>query len=417
MKAIHFFYSTILFYWVFAGTPTQAQTPPNLIEQLLKARPYWFGKVLKNPAKYEVQILYTQINRDKKNKPIYQDFSYRLKPEAYFNPASVVKLPLSLLALEKMHQTNLLGVDKFTRMGTKASYKCQKNVPGNLPNDQNYPCLARYVEQMMLVSDNDAYSRVFEYLGSQYIQQRLAQRGYPDMRIVRRFDDECDSVTNRHTNAVIFYNDQLEPIHYQPARYDPSPFRFPWGTLKKGRGYLKKGYLIRRPLDVTYSNYISLKDVHQLMKTVMFPEAAPPPYRFDLHWKDYRFLQKRLGSYPREGTLTRYRAPKYFDTHKKYLYYGRKKVRVNPNMRIFNIVGWWAGYLVDSAYIVDFKNGVEFFLSALIYTNENQVFDYKFEYTTVGFPFLARLGQTIYQHELKRAKPRKPTLNQFKYWK
>lgn len=406
-----------LILWANLFVHAHAQSSPNLVEQLMKARPYWFGKILKNPAKYEVQIVYTQINRDKKNKPVYQDFSYRLNPRAYFNPASVVKLPLSLLALEKMHQAGLVGVNKFTRMGTKVSYKCQKDVRGNLPNDKNYPCLARYVEQMMLVSDNDAYSRVFEYLGSQYIQQRLAQRGYPNMRIVRRFDDECDSVTNRHTNAVIFYNNQLEPIHYQPSRYDPFPYRFPLGKVKQGKGYLKKGYLIRQPLDATYSNYISLKDVHQLMKTVMFPEAAPPPYRFDLHWKDYRFLQKRLGSYPREGTLSQYRPPKYADTHKKYLYYGRKKVAVNPNIRIFNIVGWWAGYLVDSAYIVDFKNGVEFFLSALIYTNENQIFDYKFEYTSVGFPFLARLGQTIYQYELKRTKPRKPNLSQFKYWK
>lgn len=392
-----------------------AQT--NLIENLMKARPYWFGKVLKNPAKYEVQILYTQINRDKKNKPVYKDFSYRLNPRAYLNPASVVKLPLSLLAMEKMHQANLLDVNKFTRMGTKATYKCQKTVKANKPNDKAYPCLARYVEQMMLVSDNNAYSRVFEYLGSQYIQQRLKQRGYPQMRIVRRFDDECDSVTNRYTNAVIFYNDQLEPIHYQPSRYDPFPFRFPLGKVKKGRGYLHKGYIVRRPKDVTYSNYISLKDVHQIMKTVMFPEAAAPPYRFDLPWQDYRFLQKSLGSYPREGVLTRYDPKKKFDTHKKYLYYGRKKGAANPNIRIFNIVGWWAGYLIDSAYIVDFKNGVEFFLSAVIYTNKNQIIDYKFEYASDGFPFLARLGQTIYQHELRRAKTRKPNLKQFRYWK
>ncbi|OJJ20034.1 hypothetical protein BKI52_16300 [marine bacterium AO1-C] len=397
------------------GQATQAQ--PNLIESLMKANPAWFGKVLRNPARYEVQILYTQINRDKNNKPIYKDFTYRVNPQAYFNPASAVKLPLSLLALEKMHQANLLGVDKYTRMGTQATYKCQKNVAGNKPNDPQYPCLARYVERMMLVSDNDAYSRVFEYLGSQYMQQRLAQRGYPNMRILRRFDDECDSVTNRHTNAVVFYNNQLEPIHYQPARYDPFPFRFPLGKVKQGRGYLKKGRLVRRPLDVTYSNYLSLSDLHQIMKSVMFPEAVPAPYRFDLSWQDYRFLQKALGSYPREGVMTSYKPQKKYDTWKKYLFYGRKNIRPYPHIRIFNIVGWWAGYLVDSAYIVDYKNGVEFFLSALIYTNKNQVLDYKFEYLTDGFPFLGRLGQTIYRYERRRKKPRLPNLSQFKYWK
>lgn len=402
---------------VMLGSFQASFSQTNLMEKLMKSRPYWFGKILKNPAKYEVQIVYTQINRDKRNKPVYQDFGYRINPKAYFNPASTVKLPLSLLALEKMHQANLLGVNKFTRMGTKARYKCQKDVKANQPNDPNYPCLARYIEQMMLVSDNDAYSRVFEYLGSQYIHQRLKQRGYPYMRIVRRFDDKCDSLTNRHTNALVFYNDQLEPIHYQPPRYDPSPFRFPLGKIRKGRGYLKKGYIVRRPLDVTYSNYVTLGGLHQLLKSVMFPEAVAPPYRFDLSWQDYRFLQKSLGSYPREGVLNKYPPKKRFDTWKKYLLYGRKNVKPYPNIRIFNIVGWWAGYLVDSAYIVDFKNGVEFFLSAMIYTNENQVFDYRFEYNKVGFPFLARLGQVVYQYELQRRKPRRPDLSQFKYWK
>ena len=115
--------------------------------------------------------------------------------------------------------------------------------------------------------------------------------------------------------------------------------------------------------------------------------------------------------------MTRYTPQKKYDTWKKYLFYGRKNVRPYPHIRIFNIVGWWAGYLVDSAYIVDYKNGVEFFLSALIYTNRNQMLDYKFEYLTDGFPFLARLGQTIYRYERRRKKSRLPDLNQLKYWK
>lgn len=416
MNFLAYKYKYVIFL-IWVSIPLQSVAQSNLIERLMKSNPAWFGKVLKNPAKYEVQVIYTQINRDKKNKPVYKDFTYRVNPQAYFNPASAVKLPLSLLALEKMHQANLLGVNKYTRMGTKATYKCQKNVAGNKPKDPQYPCLARYVERMMLVSDNDAYSRVFEYLGSQYIQQRLKQRGYPQMRILRRFDDECDSSTNRHTNAIVFYNNQLEPIHYQPARYDPSPFNFPFGRIKKGRGYRQKGRLIRRPKDVTYSNYLSLSDLHKVLKSIMFPEAVPAPYRFDLSWQDYRFLQKALGSYPREGVMTRYKPKQKYDTWKKYLFYGRKNVRPYPHIRIFNIVGWWAGYLVDSAYIVDYKNGVEFFLSAVIYTNKNQLLDYKFEYTTEGFPFLARLGQTIYQYERRRRKPRRPNLSQFKYWK
>jgi hypothetical protein len=44
-------------------------------------------------------------------------------------------------------------------------------------------------------------------------------------------------------------------------------------------------------------------------------------------------------------------------------------------------------------------------LSAVIYTNENQIInDGKYEYNTVALPFLAELGRQIYAFELKRTK-------------
>ncbi len=73
------------------------------------------------------------------------------------------------------------------------------------------------------------------------------------------------------------------------------------------------------------------------------------------------------------------------------------------------------GYLIDNAYLVDFDNNVEFLLSAVILANENQIFnDDQYEYTTVGLPFMQRLGQLIYQHELVRPKKNQPDLTKFK---
>ncbi|MEL6562013.1 MAG: hypothetical protein AAFQ94_27750, partial [Bacteroidota bacterium] len=69
------------------------------------------------------------------------------------------------------------------------------------------------------------------------------------------------------------------------------------------------------------------------------------------------------------------------------------------------------GYLIDNAYIVDFDNGVEFMLSAVIHVNENRIFnDGVYEYDSIGFPFMAQLGQQIYQLELKRNRQVKPDL-------
>ncbi len=98
---------------------------------------------------------------------------------------------------------------------------------------------------------------------------------------------------------------------------------------------------------------------------------------------------------------------KYPDNHKKYFVFGdaygsRSALRSGP-VRIFNIVGKSDGYLSDCAYIVDFECGIEFFLSAVIYVNSDQVLkDGRYEYESVGMPFLAELGRTVYEYERAR---------------
>ena len=85
------------------------------------------------------------------------------------------------------------------------------------------------------------------------------------------------------------------------------------------------------------------------------------------------------------------------------------------NIRIFNKIGGAYGYLIDNAYIVDFENGVEFILSAVINTNLDGIYnDDLYEYKTIGYPFLKNIGQTIYDYELNRKRVRKPDLNEFK---
>lgn len=84
-------------------------------------------------------------------------------------------------------------------------------------------------------------------------------------------------------------------------------------------------------------------------------------------------------------------------------------------VRVFNKVGWAYGFLTDASYIVDFKNKVEYMLTATIYVNSDGILnDDKYEYETVGHPFLYQLGQTIYQYELTRKRPYQPNLSAFR---
>ena len=51
-----------------------------------------FHDIVSNPKKYRLQILYTQINRNKKNEPIFNTFSYGVDNREYFYPASWIKV-------------------------------------------------------------------------------------------------------------------------------------------------------------------------------------------------------------------------------------------------------------------------------------------------------------------------------------
>ena len=48
------------------------------LEKLLQGHPELFQKILDHPSKNEVQILYTQIDRDKNNVPHFKSFSLDL---------------------------------------------------------------------------------------------------------------------------------------------------------------------------------------------------------------------------------------------------------------------------------------------------------------------------------------------------
>ena len=86
---------------------------------------------------------------------------------------------------------------------------------------------------------------------------------------------------------------------------------------------------------------------------------------------------------------------------------------IPDHIRLFNKVGLAYGYMTDNAYIVDFKNKVEFFLSAAISVNEDDIHNGQYAYEKTGFPFLANLGRIVYQHELQRPRRHVPELDRF----
>ncbi len=372
-----------------------------------------FQKVLNNKDYYKLQIIYTQINRDKNNKPSFKNYYFNVDSLLYFNPASTVKLPLAALSLEKLNELHMKGVNKFTSMQFDSAYHHQKKELYDSSAETYLPSIANFIKKAFLISDNDAYNRMYEFVGQQAINENLHNKGYKNIRITRQFmgfiEDE-----NRHTNPIRFIDSSGKLIYNQPMQYNPDSFNFSH-TIKIGKAhYDNNDSLINEPIDFTKANYVPLQDYQKILQSILFPSSVKRKQRFNLTKEDYAFLKEYLSQYPSETTYPKYDTAQYYDSYVKF-YFQNSMHKMPANIRVFNKVGWAYGFDTDISYVVDFKNNVEFMLTATLYVNSDEILnDDKYDYETIGNPFLYQLGQTIYNYELKRNHQYKPDLNDFK---
>lgn len=392
--------------------PTNAQK--KLLHKLMKSNPASFQEILADPKQYDIQIIYTQIDRDKRNFPHFKQYSFQLNPKHYFYPASTVKMPIAFMALEKLNQLKIKGLDKSSVMIHGASNAPQTAVDADSTASNGLPSMSHYVKKLFIVSDNDASNRLYEFIGQEALNRGLWQKGYKNLRIVHRLGSPSfDEEANRSTNPVSFYGDG-KMLYHQGDVYSHVATNFELDNTQRGNGYYDGDSLVNSPFDFSKKNYIALQDLHDLLQAVIFPEAVPIGKRFDLSEDDYRYLYQVMSELPRESRFPHYGHEP--DHYCKFFLFGdhQETERIPGNFRIFNKVGWAYGFLTDVAYIVDFEAGIEFFLAATIHVNADGIFnDDSYEYESVGLPFFTNLGQVIYDFEKKRKRRIKPDLRKF----
>ncbi len=381
--------------------------------QLMSTEKAKFKYILDHREILEIQILYTQINRDANNRPVFKSFYFNVDSTNYFYPASTVKLPLVLLALEKLNGLRIEGLDKSTHMLHDSVYAGQSSVKTDVTAENGLPSVAQYARKILVVSDNDAYNRLYEFMGQKETNQILRSKGF-NMRILHRLERPVNNDQNRHTEAIRFVKDD-RLIYSQPMLVNPDSI-LPPRIVKKGKGFISNGRLLRKPFDFTYRNSYPLVDQQEILKAVLFPNEVEEKRRFNLTEEDRKFVMKYMSQYPTETIYPPYRADTtFYDAYCKFLLYGDNKEKIPEHIRIFNKVGDAYGYMIDNAYIVDFENGVEFMLSVVINTNRDGIYnDNKYDYEELGFPFMKNLGQLIYKYELDRKRERKPDLSEFR---
>ncbi|QCX00701.1 serine hydrolase [Aggregatimonas sangjinii] len=352
----------------------------NLLEQALASKHPKIKRVVDSLSRYEVQIKYTRIDR-KGEQLVLEDFDFQVDSTRYFYPASTVKFPIALLALSKLN--GLKGINRNTKFYVEG--------------DSLTTTFAKEIQKIFAVSDNEAYNRLFEFLGQDHINTELHRIALGPVRISHRLSTpEADEITTKP--LIAYLNDSTTTT--LPGSINTTAKALVLKHIEKGSGYRSEDSLLREPFDFSLKNYYPIETQHRLLKTVMFPELYKQDEKIDLTREQLDFVRTAMRTVPKN---TGYDADTYYDGYCKFFMYGDTRENIPEHINIYNKVGDAYGTLTDTAYIQDTKNGVEFLLTATILVNKNGIFnDDTYEYDDIGFPFLAQLGRELYRLELER---------------
>ena len=330
------------------------------------------------PRDFELQIMFTEIDSSTNGSVQFNDYSYALNAHQYFYPASTVKLPSAILALEHLQS--------FPEIDVNTIYTIDRDSLEHSINDD--------IRQIFAVSDNEAYNRLYEFMGRDYINKRLKEKGIIPTQISHRLSTP-NSTKDEHLPLQFISNGDKISVG---ASMSTKPSALAMAGLQKGTGYMKNDSLVLQPMDFSMKNYVPLAVQHGLMKRLFFTSEYDEGQQFHLSEEHKKLLLHHMRALPRNNG---YDETTYYDGYGKFFMYGDTQDRIPDHIKIYNKVGYAYGTLTETAYIEDSLNNIQFLLSATILVNKNGIFnDDTYEFDSIGIPFLAQLGRELYQQKL-----------------
>ncbi len=384
---------------------------PELMQVLEKD--LFVKNILSKPEDYNVQIIYASYSGKSKNLSNYKFLTVNADPEFYFYPASMVKLPIAVMALHKINELKASGIDidkNYTMLTYKAT-DAQTEVFNDPTSADGKPSIAQYIKNIMLTSDNDASNRLYEFVGQEYLNNKLKEFGFTSAEIRHRLSIPLSANENRFTNPIKFMDSTGKIVYEQSAT--KSDFKFAKRNTTRGKGYMSGGKLVNKPFDFSEKNRFSLTDLHDVVMRIVDPNYKAGAKNFNLTPEDRNYLLKYMSMYPSESRFPTYNPNEVWDSYVKFNVLGSEKnAKIEKGLRIFNKVGFAYGYITDASYVANFDDGVNFFLSVTIYANNDHVFnDDKYNTDDIAMPFMKKVGQLIYDYEKKKNKSEKFDLN------
>ena len=333
--------------------------------------------VYKNKEKFEVQIILTELKKRKNGFTIHKK-KFNVDKKNYFYPASSIKLPIALLTIEKINENPNLNI----------------NSEFSIEGDSIITTFKKEITDLFIISSNESYNRLFEFLGQDYINKKLKQKGFKDFSISHRLSTKESD--NLKTKEINFYrNGEINQI--QKSINNKPLTKLNLKNLNKGVGFILDNELQNKSMDFSRKNYFSIEELNNILICLFFPEVSKNK-KFNLSKSQNLLIQKLMSSTPFEMGFDKNIYP---NNYNKFFIYGDKDGMINDN--IYNKVGNAYGYSIDNAYIYNKNSDRHFVLTACIYTNANNILnDNYYEYDEIGIPFLAEIGRFLTNYNFRQ---------------
>ena len=346
-------------------------------------------KIIRDKDNYEIQILYTEVSKNNLDQTEFKDFQFQLNDEKYFYPASTIKLPIAIMTLSKINELRAEGSNISLKSKLKLSLINNKKeiiVKDSISSFQNL------IADVFLVSDNSASNVLIDFIGYNYFNSSMINAGYQNTYLNHKFNP--DPFVDSSWIITTLDNDIISSKENKRTVMAGSNI----SNLKKGERSLVNGEIINESLDFSLKNRSSLTDMHNIMKNLIYPEITLS--KFNLNVEDYDFLRYWMSRFTYEDLGNKYISDdRFFNSYNKFFIHGMDTILKSSDIRVYNKIGQAYGTSTDSAYIKNYKEDVEFFLTATIYTNKNEIMnDNIYEYGDTAIPFLSRLSKNLYKN-------------------
>jgi hypothetical protein len=345
-------------------------------------------EVARNP-KYRFQFVATSIQ----NGTAVKSVAYGT--DKYYYPASLVKIPTALVALEELNRLQV-SLDAFIRFDTDTVEVCGSTRFVELTAKNNIS-FRQMLSELIVVSDNQFYNVFYHFITPATLRSRFLEMGFDDVYVYKDFTG-CDTIQQlttypyfvwdikpKVTTRIESFASTMNPYSFRKAYEEAEDRKF--GSKHEN----EDGEIVDGPFDLNYNLEIPLESLHEMMSRLLFPQNYKEEERWNIRPADREFLIQLLQAYPSE-IKSSYRSIKHLEDS-AYKYVPGTEASAG---RTFGKLGLSYGFASETVFVPTKGKDTGVLLSYSVYVNSNDIVnDGEYDYETVARPFAKELFSKV----------------------